>query len=73
MISMDWMPTLLAAVGTHADPAYPAEGISLLSVLTRQGSGGSEELYWRYRANAQRAMRDRDMKWLKIRENTFSV
>src|SRR5262244_3701957 len=26
MISMDWMPTLLAAAGTSADPAYPPDG-----------------------------------------------
>jgi hypothetical protein len=28
-------------------------------------------VYWRYRANAQRAMRDGVMKWLKINENQF--
>src|SRR6266480_3665087 len=28
-------------------------------------------LYWRYKANAQRAVRDGDMKYLKILENTF--
>jgi hypothetical protein len=28
-------------------------------------------LYWRYKANAQRAMRDGDMKFLKILDNTF--
>ncbi|KMO19724.1 twin-arginine translocation pathway signal protein, partial [Methylobacterium indicum] len=27
--------------------------------------------YWRYRANAQAAMRDGDLKYLKIRDNTF--
>jgi hypothetical protein len=28
-------------------------------------------LFWRYKNNAQRAMRDGDMKWLKIQDNTF--
>ena len=28
-------------------------------------------LYWRYKANAQRAMRDGDWKYLKIRDNKF--
>ena len=28
------MPTLLAAVGTAPDPAYPLDGIDLLPVLT---------------------------------------
>jgi hypothetical protein len=29
------------------------------------------KLFWRYKANAQRAARDGDWKYLKIRENTF--
>jgi len=29
------------------------------------------KLYWRYKLNAQRAMRDGDFKYLKIRDNTF--
>jgi arylsulfatase A-like enzyme len=28
-------------------------------------------LFWRYRSNAQRAMRDGDFKYLKIQDNTF--
>jgi hypothetical protein len=28
-------------------------------------------LFWRYKANAQRAVRDGDFKYLKLRENTF--
>jgi arylsulfatase A-like enzyme len=71
MISMDWMPTFLEAAGAQPDPAYPPDGISLLRVLTGKASVIPRKLYWRYRANAQRAMRDGDMKWLKIKENTF--
>ena len=33
-ISMDWLPTLLAAAGTRPDPSYPPDGINLLPVLT---------------------------------------
>src|SRR5215467_13329801 len=33
MISMDWLPTLLAAAGTQPDPAYPPDGEDLLPVL----------------------------------------
>ena len=71
MISMDWMPTLLEAAGTHPDPAFPPDGMSLLPVATGKTPVTPRKLYWRYRANAQRAMRDGDMKWLKIKENTF--
>ena len=71
MISMDWMPTFLEAAGTHPDPAHPPDGMSLLPVLTSKAPVTPRKLYWRYRANAQKAMRDGDMKWLKIKENTF--
>ena len=70
-ISMDWVPTLLAAAGTAPDPAYPSDGVSLLPVLTRHAPPIPRKLYWRYKANAQRAMRDGDLKFLKIRDNTF--
>jgi arylsulfatase A-like enzyme len=70
-ISMDWMPTLLAAGGTSPDPAFPPDGLSLLPALLQTGAPTARKLFWRYRLNAQRAMRDGDMKWLRIRDNTF--
>lgn len=70
-ISMDWLPTLLAAAGAQTDPAYPPDGTNLLPTLTANAAPVSRRLYWRYHANEQRAVRDGDMKWLKINENTF--
>jgi arylsulfatase A-like enzyme len=70
-ISMDWLPTLLAAAGTAPDPAYPSDGISLLPAVTQNAAPVSRKLFWRYRYNEQRAVRDGDMKWLKIAGNTF--
>jgi len=70
-ISMDWMPTLLAAGGAMPDPAYPPDGMNLLPALVQDAAPVPRKLFWRYRMNAQRAMRDGDMKWLKIRDNTF--
>ncbi|HKG33247.1 MAG TPA: sulfatase-like hydrolase/transferase [Gemmatimonadales bacterium] len=70
-ITMDWVPTLLAAAGTVPDPAYPSDGINLLPVLTGKAPSIRRKLYWRYKANAQRAMRDGDLKFLKILDNTF--
>lgn len=70
-ISMDWVPTLLAAAGTAPDPAYPSDGVNLLPMLTRPAPPIPRKLYWRYKGNAQRAMRDGDLKFLKIRGNTF--
>jgi arylsulfatase A-like enzyme len=71
MISMDWMPTLLAIAGVQPDPSYPPDGISLLPALAQNATPVPRKLFWRYHYNAQRAMRDGDMKWLKINENTF--
>jgi arylsulfatase A-like enzyme len=70
-ISMDWVPTLLAAAGATADPAYPLDGISLLPALTQTTAPTPRKLFWRYKANAQRAARDGDYKFLKILDNTF--
>ena len=70
-ISMDWVATLLAAAGAEADPAYPLDGINLLPVLTQNVPPIPRKLFWRYKANAQRAARDGDYKYLKILDNTF--
>jgi arylsulfatase A-like enzyme len=71
MISMDWLPTLLAAAGGQPDAAYPPDGENILSTLTEGASPAPRKLYWRYRFNAQRAVREGDMKWLRINDNEF--
>jgi hypothetical protein len=70
-ISMDWMPTLLAAAGTGPDPAFPPDGMNLLPALTQNAAPVPRKLFWRYKANWQRALRDGDYKYLKILDNTF--
>jgi arylsulfatase A-like enzyme len=70
-ITMDWMPTLLAAAGTAPDPAFAPDGMNLLPGLTQSAAPVSRKLFWRYKANAQRAMRDGDYKFLKILDSTF--
>ena len=71
MISMDWLPTLLAAAGTAPDPAYPSDGIDLLPWLTQSAPPVRRQLYWRYKYADQQAARDGDWKYLKILDNTF--
>jgi arylsulfatase A-like enzyme len=70
-ITMDWFATLLDAAGVAPDPAYPPDGTSLLPMLTGANSAMPRRLFWRYRLNRQRAMRDGDCKYLKIRDNTY--
>jgi arylsulfatase A-like enzyme len=71
IISMDWMPTLLAAAGAAPDTAFPPDGMNLLPVLTQGAAPSPRKLFWRYKANLQQAHRDGDFKYLKIRGNTF--
>lgn len=70
-IGMDWMPTLLAAARSQPDPAYPADGHNLLPVLQGRAPLVERTLSWRYKANAQRALRSGNWKYLRIRDNEF--
>jgi hypothetical protein len=45
--------------------------MNLLPMFTQSTAPVSRKLFWRYKANAQRAARDGDYKYLKILENTF--
>ena len=69
-ISMDWVATLLAAAG--AEPILLIR--SMESIFCRcyaKCPARPRKLFWRYKANAQRAARDGDYKYLKILDNTF--
>jgi arylsulfatase A-like enzyme len=70
-ISMDWLPTLLAAVGAVSDQAYPPDGMNLLPTLTGNAAAVDRKLSWRYKGKWQRAARIGDYKFLKILDNTF--
>ncbi len=70
-MSMDWLPTLLAAAGAAPHQAYPSDGMDLLPILNGTSQPIARKVFWRFRSNVQRAVRDGDMKWLKINENTF--
>ncbi|HEY1935215.1 MAG TPA: sulfatase-like hydrolase/transferase [Acetobacteraceae bacterium] len=70
-ITMDWFATVLEAAGTAPHRDYKPDGISLLPMLTRQSDPVPRTVFWRYKTNAQRAVRDGDFKYLKIRDNTF--
>jgi arylsulfatase A-like enzyme len=71
MISMDWLPTLLAAAGTPPDAAYPPDGENLLPALTGRAAAHPRKLFWRFKAGEQRALRDGDWKYLRIAGNEF--
>ena len=70
-ITMDWVPTLLAAAGTAPDAAYPSDGEDLGPIITGRAAPHSRRLYWRYKAGSQHAIRDGDWKYLRIAGNEF--
>jgi arylsulfatase A-like enzyme len=70
MITMDWMPTLLAAAGARPDPAFPSDGEDLAPALLG-AAPHPRKFYWRYKAGSQRAIRDDDWKYLRIAGNEF--
>jgi arylsulfatase A-like enzyme len=49
MITMDWLPTLLAAADTMPDSAYPSDGMNLLPWLTQTAAPAPRKLFWRYK------------------------
>ena len=69
--SMDWLPTLAAAAGTAPDPAYPPDGENLLPAMTGAAAAKPRKLYFRFRPGQQRAVRDGDMKYLRVEGNEF--
>jgi arylsulfatase A-like enzyme len=71
MITMDWMPTLLAAAGTLPDAAYPSDGEDLRPIMTGRAAPHPRKFYWRYKAGSQRAIRDGNWKYLRIAGNEF--
>jgi len=68
---MDWLPTLLTSAGLSSDPAFLPDGTNLLPMLTQNAAPVERNLFWRYKANAQRAARDGDYKYLKILDHMF--
>ncbi len=69
-ITMDWLPTLLAAAGLAPHADYPSDGENILPVL-EGAPAHPRTLYWRYKAQAQRAVREGNWKYLKINDNEF--
>jgi arylsulfatase A-like enzyme len=70
-ISMDWLPTLLAAADLKPHPGYAPDGENILPVLQGHAPVRERSLFWRYKAQAQRAVREGPYKYLKINEHEF--
>ena len=66
MISMDFVPTFIAAAGGAPASRMPLDGENLLPILTGRSPKMDRELYWRYNFAGQAAVRIGDWKYLKL-------
>ena len=64
-ITMDWVPTFLAAAAVSPHPDYPLDGVDLLK------HEGPRDLFWRMKYRDQKAMRSGQWKYLAIEGNEF--
>ena len=64
-ITMDWVPTFLDAAGVKPAKRAATDGASLLPALL-EARVTERDLYWRYKANDQAAMRRAQWKYLRI-------
>lgn len=69
-LSMDFLPTFLAAAGGAPHPDYPLDGIDLRPALSGLPMPG-RTLFWRYWSKDQKAVRRGPHKYLKIGPQEF--
>lgn len=75
MISMDFLPTLLAMAGGNGAKAGTFDGLDLSAQLTGRAAPIDRTLYWRFKANGQAALRQGNWKYLKLgdKEHLFDL
>ena len=70
-ITMDWVPTLLAAAGV-AEKDWPAlDGRNLLPQLLDGTTGSPRQLFWRHKAQDQHAAIEGSLKYLAMSGHEF--
>ena len=56
VMTMDWLPTLLAAAGYAPDPEFPSDGLEVLNILTGARAPRERAVFWRtHRGHAVRS------------------
>ncbi len=70
-MSMDWLPTMLAAAGVAPAPEYPPDGRDLMPILSAPGASFQRETFWRMKYRDQRAMRSGHWKYLALDGDEF--
>src|SRR5690606_28016286 len=70
IMSMDWLPTFVAAGGGSQDPARPSDGMDIRAALMG-GALPERTLFWRFGSKDQKAARRGSYKYLSINGNEF--
>jgi arylsulfatase A-like enzyme len=70
IISMDWLPTFIAAAGGAIDSGCPSDGIDVYPAIAG-GTLPERTLFWRFANHSQRAARRGRFKLLEIAGNAF--
>ena len=71
IMSMDWLPTFVAAAGGGAARAtFPSDGVDI-APPSPGGALPERPLFWRFGKHGQRAARRGRYKYLKINDNEF--
>ncbi len=69
-LSMDFLPTFVAAAGGAPHPDYPSDGMDLAPVLRGEDTP-ERTLFWRFWNKDQKAARRGQYKYLKINDNEY--
>lgn len=75
MVSMDFLPTLLAMAGGDPAAAGKFDGLDLSAQLAGTAAPIERTLYWREKAGGQAALREGNWKYLKLggKEHLFNL
>jgi arylsulfatase A-like enzyme len=70
IMTMDWLPTLVAAAGGALDKPVVSDGVDIRRAVAGEALP-ERTLFWRYRNHKQQAARRGDWKYLEINGNSF--
>jgi arylsulfatase A-like enzyme len=70
IMSMDWLPTFVAAAGGAPDAGHPSDGTDIREAIAGRDLP-ERALFWRFRNMGQEAARIGRWKYLKIAGNSF--
>lgn len=72
LMTMDWLPTFLAAAGGSADASHPTDGLDVADAIAG-GALPERTLFWRFANHDQKAARRGEHKYLQMGPNAFLI